>query len=135
MKPHRKPVAVQARIDVAVIRIQRNHLVLAGLHAEQRYIHAVLHTDHDVFPSTSGLNDNPCLHPFELALGDTHPIALHQSVRLGGIDGQFVAIGLGHPFQIGHLLVRQVGIIPTMSVTDPGQETVLGKVAFQTVDL
>ena len=117
------------------VRVQRNHLVLAGLHTEQRYIHAVLHTDHDVLPSASGLDDDACLHPLELPLGDAHPIPFHQPVRFGCIDRQFIAIGFGNPFQIGHLLVRQVGIIPATSVTDPRQETVLGKESFQTIDL
>ena len=62
---------------------------------------------------------------FELPLGNAHPISFHQPVRPGRINGKLVAVGFGNPFQIGHLLVRQIGIVPTISVADSWEKTVL----------
>lgn len=131
----REAVAVQARIDMAVIRIQRNHLILPGFDTEQRHIHAILHTNHHLFATPSGLNDDTGLNPLELSLGDADPVALHQPFGAGRVDRQHVGIGGSHPFQVLHLFVREVGIICIVLLADAGQKVILRQETFHPVDL
>ena len=131
----REAVAVQTRIDMAVVRIQRNHLILPGFDTEQRHIHAVLHTNHHLLAASSGLNDDAGLNPLELPLGDADPVALHQSFGAGRVDRQHVGIGGGHPLQVLHRLVREVGIVGIVLLADTGQEVILRQETFHPVDL
>lgn len=131
----REAVAVQARIDMAVVRIQRNHLILPGFDTEQRHIHAVLHTDHHLLAAPSRLNDDAGLNPLELPLGDADPVALHQSFGAGRVDRQHVRIGGSHPLQVLHRLVRKVGIVGIVLLADTGQEVILRQETFHPVDL
>ena len=131
----RETVAIQARIDMAVVRIQRNHLILPGFDTEQRHIHAVPHTNHHLLAAPSGLNDDAGLNPLELPLGDANPVALHQSFGAGRVDRQHVGIGGGHPLQVLHRLVREVGIVGIVLLADTGQEVILRQETFHPVDL
>lgn len=135
VESRREAVAVQARIDMAVVRIQRNHLVLSGFDTEQRHIHAVLHADHHLLAAPSGLNDDASLNPLELPLGDADPVALHQPFGAGRVDRQHVGKGGGHPLQVLHRLVREVGIVGIVLLADTGQEVILRQETFHPVDL
>lgn len=135
MEPRRNTVAVQSRVDVAVVGIQRNDLILPGLNREQRDIHAVLDTDHHLLASGAGLDDDRSLDPLELPLGDADAVALHQPVGAGRVDRQHIGVGLGHPAQVTHRLVREIGIVLTVGVADARQEVVLGKETLHAVNL
>lgn len=135
VKPRWDAIAVQPGVDVAVLGIQRNDLILSGLDREQRDIHAVLDADHHLLASGAGLNDDRGLDPLELPLGDADTVALHQPVGAGRVDRQHVGVGLGHPAQVAHRLVRKVGIVLTVGVADARQEVVLGKETLHPVDL
>ena len=105
---------------MAVVRIQRNHLILPGFDTEQRHIHTVLHTNHHLLATPSRLNDDAGLNPLELPLGNADPVALHQPFGAGRVDRQHVGIGSGHPLQILHRLVREVGIVGIVLLVDAG---------------
>ena len=135
MKPRRNAVAVQPRVDVAVVGIQCNDLILPGLNREQRNIHAVLDADHHLLASGAGLDDDRGLYPLELSLGDADAVALHQPVGAGRVDRQHVGVRLGHPAQIAHRLVREIGIVLTVGIADARQEVVLGKKTLHAVNL
>ena len=135
MKPGRQAVTVQTRIDVAAVRIERDHLVLPRLDREQRHVHAVLDADHHLLAAAAGLDDNRRLNPLELSLGDADPIALHQTVGTRRIDRQHVGVGGSHPAQIGHRLVREVGIVLVALLADARQEVELRQEALHSVDL
>lgn len=102
---------------------------------EQRDIHAVLDADHHLLASGAGLDDDRGLYPLELPLGDADAVTLHQPVGAGRVDRQHVGVGLGHPTQVAHCLVREIGIVLTVGVADARQEVVLGKETLHPVDL
>lgn len=130
----RQTVCVQTRVDVAVLRIEGDDLILAGLHHQQRYVHAVLDAGHHLLPPRTGLYDDAGLHTLELPRGDAHAVTLHQPSGLGDIERQDAGIGGGHPPEILHLRIGEVGIVLSVSVADPRQKTVLGQKAFHPVD-
>lgn len=135
VKPRRNAVAVQPRVDVAVVGIQCNDLILPGLNREQRDVHAVLDADHHLLASGAGLDDDRGLYPLELPLGNADAVTLHQPVGARRVDWQHVGVGLGHPAQVAHRLVREIGIVLTMGVADARQEVVLGKETLHAVNL
>ena len=119
-----QPVVVQTRVHVHIVRIERDDFVLSGLYVQQRHPQPVLHADHDVFPAASRLGDHRSLGVFEFPFGDSHPVALHQSLRLRGIDRDYVRIGASHPPEVFHRFVGEVGIIFALAVPHPRQKTV-----------
>lgn len=135
VKSGRQTVTVQTRIDVAAVRIERDHLVLPRLDREQRHVHAVLDADHHLLAAAAGLDDNRRLNPLELPLGDADPVALHQTVGTRRIDRQHIGVGGGHPAQVRHRLVREVGIVFVVLLADARQEVELGQEALHPVDL
>ena len=135
VKSGRQAVTVQTRIDVAAVRIKRDHLVLPRLDREQRHVHAVLDADHHLLAAAAGLDDDRRLNPLELPLGDADPVALRQTVGPRRIDRQHVGVGGGHPAQVRHRLVREVGIVFVVLLADARQEVELGQEALHPVDL
>lgn len=116
-----------------VVGVQCDDLILTGLDRQQRHIHAILHAYDDILSSGAGLNDDASLDAGEFSCGDTHAIAFHQPIVLGCVERQDVAVGFGHPHQVGHLLIGKVGIVCLVGAADAGQEIVLGQILFHPV--
>ena len=127
-------VVVHPGIYVSVVSVQFDDFVLPGLHGDERDIHAVFDADHDVFASGTGACDDGSLDALEFSVDDPHAVSFCESFGSGCQDGDFVAVGAEHPFQVFHLLVRDIGIVLFAVVSDFRQEVVLGDVLFQCED-
>lgn len=60
-------------IDVFAVVVQGDDLILAGLYAQQRDPHVVLHANHNIPFPRAGLDDDAGFGSFEPPFGDAYP--------------------------------------------------------------
>ena len=115
--------------------VQGDDLILAGLYAQQRDPHVVLHADHDIPFSGAGLDDDAGFGSLELPFGDAYPVAFDKLLRFRRVDGDHVGVRIGYPLQVCHRFLGEIGMIFVFPVFDTGQEIVLGQPLFHPVNL
>ena len=104
--------------------VQGDDLILAGLYAQQRDPHVVLHANHNIPLPGAGLDDDAGFGSFEPPFGDAYPVAFDKLLRLRRVDGDHVGIGIGYPLQVRHRLLGEIGMVFAFPVLDAGQEIV-----------